>query len=154
MIDCCVAKVLKNKKSSPLPEGRPSKNVQELFHQLNLGREGRRRRIRRWQMEREEGGRNWMLGWSWLMGCAKEHGIKKVEKVKRDKRRWRVEKRRMRRRSCGIKKEWGGRRRCWRSVRLDVSVLCPSGQASCHCYRRKRASPHREKTVANFDRLN
>lgn len=56
-------------------------------------------------MEREEGGENWMLGWSWLMGCAKEHGIKKVEKVKRDKRRWRVEKRRMRRRSSGIEKD-------------------------------------------------
>lgn len=75
------------------------------------------------------------------MGCAKEHGIKKVEKVKRDKRRWRVEKRRMRRRSSGMEEnevEGGGRvlyiwtcLACVRLVELHVTVqeeVCISSQ--------------------------
>lgn len=46
------------------------------------------------------------------MASAKEHGIKNVEKVKRDKKRWRGKERRMHGRSSKIgkdgKKEGGG----------------------------------------------
>lgn len=59
------------------------------------GRKWKERGRRRGQMEREGGGggENWMLGWSWLMVSTEERGIKKVEKDKKDKNRWRGEKR-------------------------------------------------------------
>lgn len=53
------------------------------------------------------------------MASAKEHGIKKVEKVKRDKKRWRGKVRRMHGRSSKIGKDG----------KKVVVVVCPCGCA-------------------------
>lgn len=71
---------------------------------------------RRGQMEREKGGgegggENWMLGWSWLMVSTEERGIKKVEKDKKDKNRWRGKKRRMH--GWSMRKERDGKEKEW-----------------------------------------